>query len=149
MDQKQKILNIIKWLSALGILSALYSLYEYYWGDSDAFCNINSTFSCSAVYDSGYSGIFGIPVSLFGVLGFGAIFICAAWGMQGKNTHKWLLPMTSVFAIFSLYFIYLSAFIIKSWCVACIISWIIIWALFVLSLELRKIIKSSPQAISK
>lgn len=140
MNQElRKILNIIKWLSIFGILSAIYSLYEYYFGNSSAFCNINSTFSCFNVYHSGYSEIFGIPVSLYGLIGFALIFICAAWGMEGKNTHKWLLPMTSVFAVFSLYFIYLSAFVIKSWCVACIISWIIIWALFILSLFLNKI----------
>lgn len=148
MNQESiKILNIIKWLSFAGILVAGYSLYEYYFSDGNALCDINSTFSCSTVYGSGYSAIFGIPVSLFGIIGFGAIFICAAWSLNGKNTHKFLLPMTFAFAASTLYFAYISAFVINVWCVACITSWIIIWMLFVLSIKLKKLSKLSPQAI--
>lgn len=136
--EKQKILNIIKWLSFAGIIVAGYSLYEYYSGDGNALCDINSTFSCYSVYRSGYSEIFGIPVSLLGVIGFGSIFICAAWSLQGRNTHKFLLPLASLSLLSVLYFAYLSAFVINVWCPSCIVSWIIIIAIFFYSLRLRK-----------
>lgn len=136
--EKQKILNIIKWLSFAGILVAGYSLYEYYFSSGNAFCDINSTFSCYGVYHSGYSEIFGIPVSLLGIIGFGLIFVCSAWSLQGKNTHKLLLPLTSLSLLSVIYFAYLSAFVINVWCPSCIISWIIIVILFIYSLKLRK-----------
>lgn len=146
-QESKKILNIIKCLSFAGILVAGYSLYEYYLSDGNALCDINSMFSCSAVYGSGYSAIFGIPVSLFGIIGFGAMFICAALSLNGKNVHKFILPMISAFAVSTLYFVYISALVINVWCVACITSWVIIWLLLVLSIKLKKISKSSSQAI--
>lgn len=145
MDSKNKILNTIKYLSLVGIIVAGYSLYEYYFSSGSAFCDINSTFSCYGVYHSGYSEIFGIPVSLLGIIGFGLIFICAAWslqglpaGRQGKNTHKLLLPLTSLSLLSVIYFAYLSAFVINVWCPSCIISWIIIVILFIYSILLEK-----------
>lgn len=135
--EKHKILNIIKWLSFAGIIVAGYSLYEYYQGDGNALCDINSTFSCYGVYHSGYSEIFGIPVSLLGIIGFGLIFICAAWSLNGKNTHRLLLPLASLSLLSVLYFAYLSAFVINVWCPSCIISWLIIISLFIFSVKLK------------
>ena len=145
MDSKNKILNTIKWFSIAGIIVASYSLYEYYYGTAESFCNINSTFSCYNVYHSGYSEVFGLPISLYGFIGFGLISICSIWSLEGKNTHKFLLPLTSISLLSVIYFAYLSAFVIRVWCPACIVSWIIIAVLFVLSL---KLIKLSPQADS-
>lgn len=139
MDPKQKILNIIKWFSLAGIISAGYSFYEFYFVSADSFCNINLKFNCAAAIQGGYSDIFGIPVALFGIIGFGLIFICSTLSIQGKNTHKFLLPLTSIFLLSVLYFAYLSAFVVGVWCPSCIISWTIIAVLFVLSLWLRRI----------
>lgn len=135
---QQKILNTIKWLSFIGMFVAGYSLYGYYFGDQSGLCNINSTFSCYSVYHSGYSEIFGIPVSLIGIIGFGLIFICSAWSLQGKNTHKFLLPFASISLLSVIYFAYLSAFVIGVWCPSCIVSWVIIIVIFFYSLKLRK-----------
>lgn len=143
MVDKQKILNIIKWLSLAGIIVAGYSLYEYYFGAPSDFCNINEVFNCYQVVKSGYSDILGVPIALFGMIGFGLIFICSTWSMGGKNTHEFLLPLTFVSLISVFYFMYLSAFVIRAWCPSCIASWIIIVILFLLSLKLRKLIKLS------
>lgn len=147
MVDKQKILNIIKWLSLAGIVVAGYSLYEYYFGAPSDFCNINEVFNCYQVAKSGYSDILGIPIALFGIIGFGLIFTSATWNREGKNMHKFLLPLTSLSLLSVFYFIYLSAFVIRVWCPSCVASWIIIVILFLLSLKLRKLIKLSSQTI--
>lgn len=137
MVSKQKLLNIIKWLSLAGIFISGYSLYEYYYGTAESLCNINATFSCLAAYQSGYAAILGVPLALWGIIGFGFIFVCAAWSMQGKNTHKLLLPLTTIAFLGVLYLAYVSAFIIRVWCPTCIATWAIIVVLFVLSLKFR------------
>lgn len=140
--RRNKILKIIQYLSLAGIAVAAYSLYEYYFSNGSALCDINATFSCYDVYSSGYSEIFGIPVALIGIIGMGLIFICAAWSLEGKNTHKFLLPLTSLSLASVLYFVYLSAFVIKVWCPTCIVSYGIIFLLFILTVFLKRDINS-------
>ncbi|KKQ40569.1 MAG: Vitamin K epoxide reductase [Parcubacteria group bacterium GW2011_GWD2_38_12] len=135
---KEKVLKLIKILSFIGIIVASYSLYEYYFGAPSDFCNINEAFNCYQVAKSGYSDILGVPIALFGMIGFGLIFTCAAWNREGKNMHKFLLPLTLLSLLSVFYFIYLSAFVIHVWCPACIVSWIIIVTLFILSVLLGK-----------
>ncbi|KKP98594.1 MAG: hypothetical protein US79_C0002G0144 [Parcubacteria group bacterium GW2011_GWC1_38_17] len=135
---KEKVLKLIKILSFIGIIVASYSLYEYYFGVPSDFCNINEAFNCYQVAKSGYSDILGVPIALFGMIGFGLIFTCAAWNREGKNMHKFLLPLTLLSLLSVFYFIYLSAFVIHVWCPACIVSWIIIVTLFILSVLLGK-----------
>lgn len=125
---KEKILNIIRYLSLAGIVVAGYSLYQSYFGDQSAFCNINSTLNCFNAYHSGYSKIFGLPIALYGLIGFGLIFV---------SSTRFLLPLTFISFALSFYFFYLSAFVIKSWCIVCIVSWVIIWMLFVLAMKIK------------
>lgn len=140
MDSKNKILNIIKYLSLVGIVVALYSLYEYYYGTVNSFCNLSSKFSCYAVYQSGYSAIFGVPVALLGIIGYGFIFTLSHWGVSGKiSRFQDLVFATSLLAvIFSGRLVYISGFIIKAWCPSCIISYVIILAIFVCAIFLKR-----------
>ena len=140
---QQQILNIIKCLSLVGMVVALYSLYEYYYGTIDSFCNISSRFSCYAVYQSEYSAIFGVPVALIGIIGYGFIFTLSHWGVSGKiSRFQDLIFVTSLLAvIFSGRLVYISGFVTKVWCPSCIISYVIILAIFVCAVILKQKIK--------
>jgi len=116
---KEKVLKLIKILSFIGIIVASYSLYEYYFGVPSDFCNINEAFNCYQVAKSGYSDILGVPIALFGMIGFGLIFTCAAWNREGKNMHKFLLPLTLLSLLTALGFLF---YIFKRICYSRLVS---------------------------
>lgn len=141
---KNKILKAISFLSFAGILVASYSLYGYFFGSVDSFCNINATFNCSAVINSGYSDIFGIPVALMGLFGYVAILFLSRYNLNGKilNSQNLILGIIVSATLFSGYLAFISGFVIKVWCPTCIISYGIILALFVLAILLKKDVNS-------
>ncbi len=69
---------VILVLSALGIVLSVYLTYLYYSKAETAFCIAGS--GCDFVRESPYSTILGIPVAIFGVIGYS----------QGRCRH--LLP---------------------------------------------------------
>lgn len=139
MNKKEKILKIIISLSFLGVLVALYALYEYYFGSADSICNINSKFSCTAVNQSGYSDIYGIPVSVFGVFGYALIATVASKREKCKlgNYKNILLGLSAFSFLFSIYLAAISAFVIKVWCPTCIVSYFIILILLICAIILK------------
>ncbi len=137
---KNKILKVISFLSFAGILVASYSLYGYFFESADSLCNINATFNCSAVINSGYSDIFGIPVALIGLIGYAMILLLSRYNLNGKifNSQNLILGIIIPATLFSGSFAFISGFVIKVWCPTCIVSYVIILALLVLSLMLKK-----------
>ena len=67
--KREKTLKIIFLLAILGILVSSYLTYIYY-SEKYSSCELSETFSCSAVSKSQYGEILGIPVSLFGIVGY-------------------------------------------------------------------------------
>src|SRR4029078_12239570 len=65
-------------LALVGLGASLVAVYVHYHLMYDpnytSFCDINSSVSCSEVYRSRFSTVFGIPVSIFA----GIWFMCAA-----------------------------------------------------------------------
>lgn len=91
---------------------------------------------CQTVATSPYSRIFGIPLALFGFF----FYITAVGLLVGalKNGSR-LLPRLLIAVTFlgfiaSLYFMYLQAFVIRSWCEYCIFSAISSSLLFILAI---------------
>lgn len=138
--KKEKIFKIIYWLSLFGIIVASYSLYEYYYGTADGFCNINERFSCFAVYKSGYSAIFGVPIALLGVIGYGIFFTLSHWGLSGRmlKVSNLIFSLALMSVVFSGYLAYVSGFVIKVWCPTCVASYVLTLAVFACSVVLKK-----------
>lgn len=137
---KNKILKAISFLSFAGILVASYSLYGYFFGSADSLCNINATFNCSAVINSGYSDIFGVPVALIGLVGYVVILFLSRYDFKGKilNSQNLILGITIPAVLFSGYLAFISGFVIKVWCPTCMVSYGIILTLFVLAVLLKR-----------
>lgn len=103
---------------------------------------------CDEVAKSEHSVLFGIPLSAYGMafyLGIGILTLLYA------DTKKFLfaklmLGATTLGFLMSLYFIYVQKFLIKAFCIYCIISAIISTALFALGVTMyRKLrVQSSP-----
>ncbi|MDP2666019.1 MAG: vitamin K epoxide reductase family protein [Candidatus Diapherotrites archaeon] len=103
--------------------------------DTSTACPIGG--NCDFVNNSVYSEMFGIPVSVFGILGF-AFFFLIAWG----GWHKRLAQETALKIIAiagglmflgAMYFVYLMLYVLDAICTWCIFSHtvlllIVLWA---------------------
>jgi uncharacterized membrane protein len=96
-----------------------------------SFCALSAHFDCAHVAVSKYGIILGIPLPLWGVVGFVAIAL-AAW-----RRSQWLLPLTSVAALASVVLIGVSAFALGAFCLLCEGVHLVSFALFLLAWRAR------------
>jgi uncharacterized membrane protein len=98
---------------------------------------------CDKVLNSPWGSVFGQPLSLFGLLAYGAVLVMALLPLVLKgeartrvNGLSWwgLFLLSAGMAIFSLVLVGVMAFQIKAFCTFCLMSALISVALFVLSL---------------
>ncbi|MGE5446136.1 MAG: vitamin K epoxide reductase family protein [Ignavibacteriales bacterium] len=126
---------IILVLSALGIVLSGYLTYLYYTKARATFCAADS--GCDTVRESPYSAILGIPVAVFGVIGYLSIFISSFISVSYRA--KWVLLYFFSLAgfVFSAYLTYIELFVIKAFCPYCVASAFIITGILI-TLLLRK-----------
>jgi uncharacterized membrane protein len=70
-----------KWviiLAIIGVGLAVYLYYEYAVQETFGVCNINEVFNCEPITKGDLAELYGIPVSLIGLVGYLAILI-SAW----------------------------------------------------------------------
>jgi uncharacterized membrane protein len=95
---KEKYFGWIKILAVIGILLALFLLWERYFTPTFQPCNINSTVNCNAVISGEVSNTLGIPTPLIGLIGYITILFAAF-----KKNAKLVLGMASFGLAFCLY----------------------------------------------
>ncbi|MBE9039461.1 vitamin K epoxide reductase family protein [Oscillatoriales cyanobacterium LEGE 11467] len=113
-------------------------------GDISGVC---ASGGCDAVLSSPYATVFGLPLTLFGFLGYTAMTVFALSPLlvspdKNKKLHAQLDRWTGLFlflggtamVIFSSYLMYLLATEIKAVCIYCITSAIFSLSLFILSI---------------
>jgi uncharacterized membrane protein len=94
---------------------------------------------CSTVNASVYSTFYGIPVALIGVGGYLAILAVLLLELRGDKLLKDNGPLM-VFGLsvggfgFTLYLVYIEAFVLKAWCPFCVTSQITMTILFILAI---------------
>jgi uncharacterized membrane protein len=99
------------------------------------------TGSCETVQASRYAELLGVPVALYGVAGYGALF---AIGLAGLDPARALDPrLTRLLAAlatagfsFSMYLTAIELFVLHAVCRWCVASAVIMTAIWVLSLSL-------------
>ena len=133
MDKKLYWLSV--GLATLGLLVSIY-MTIYKLTSNNSMCLGSG--DCSTVNSSPYSEIYGIPVALFGVLGYGSILglllIKKQFGkfiFENKTLGIFGLAVTG-FA-FTLYLVYLEIYVIKAICPFCVTSQISMSILFVVT----------------
>ena len=121
---------------AMGVTA--YLVYLHYEPSASEFCNLNAQFNCDIVNKSQWSyiaiGSLEIPVSIFGFLYYMGIFI-GSLGLARKvnfaSIHKYLEPInvirlmrwfTYVGVVFTLYLTYIETFVLKTYCLFCVIQ---------------------------
>jgi len=134
--------NIWNWLiafSILGIGLASYLLYNYYAVVPSTFCNISSGVNCNAVTKGTLSLFFGIPVAVWGLIGYAFILFASL-----TKRKKLAFGMATFGMLFCLRITILELFFVKIICPVCLACQFDMLFLFLLGLQLNyKLIKSS------
>ena len=130
-------------LAVVGILvSAYMTIYKL--TDNQSMCLGNG--GCSVVNSSIYSEVYGIPVAVIGIGGYGVIL--AILLLQGRsqflqdNGVLLAFGLTLAGFIFTLYLIYVELALIHALCPFCITSQITITILFILAVT--RLIREPP-----
>ncbi len=129
----KKVASSIFVLSLLGLAISIYSFLHNQGFAPGEFCTLSDTVNCDIVNKGPFSWIFGVPVSLIGVIGY--LFSAIASGMkirrpQDKSLSIFLLLSSIGGLLFSIYLSNLEAFVLHAWCVLCVTSQILILLIF-------------------
>lgn len=119
----------------LGLLDALYLLIYKLTGNS-RMCLGNG--GCHDVNFSPYSEIYGIPISVFGLVAYLAVLCILVLEDRLKIAYEFgplaIFGISLVGVVFSAYLTYLELYIIHAVCPFCVISAILITLLFILAI---------------
>lgn len=132
-DARARFLFVIALLSLVGVVLSAFSLQRHYAKSDTTFCDFNQTFSCDIVNRSEYSEIVGIPVAGIGVVGYAALLLLSTLWRSRPETPTRLLATAVAGFIFALYLTYLEAYDLKTWCILCLGSQLVISLITVLS----------------
>jgi uncharacterized membrane protein/protein-disulfide isomerase len=145
----------------LGLLASSSSAYVHYRLLNDpgytSFCGISETWNCETVYESRYGAFRGIPVAVGGLIWFvGATLLSLAiWRRRdGVASHavprgrkapsrpvttfadhaqSYLFVWSIVGLSFVLYLAYASFFVLKTYCVLCLLTYVAVIGIFLLA----------------
>jgi uncharacterized membrane protein len=127
-------------LSLAGVfLSTYLAMYKLgYIGELT--CSVGS---CEVVQMSSWAELFGVPVAVWGVAFYAALFVIAYVGTLEKYVHSstismLLLTLTAWGVAFSGWLTYLELFVINAICMWCVVSAILAVVLFALALMERR-----------
>ena len=132
MDKRLKQVIIV--LTVLGVLVSIYmTIYKV--TNNESMC-IGSG-GCSIVNASGYSSVRGIPVAIFGVIGYLSIlallYLETIPGFFQTNGSMLLFTVTLTGFLFTVWLVYVEIALIKAYCPFCITSQISMTLIFILT----------------
>jgi uncharacterized membrane protein len=132
MLTKNNIWKALIVLSVLGILLATYLFYNFLTKPLFESCYFNSRINCDAVTKGSLSTLFGIPVSLIGLLGYITILFSSVF-----KKKLLVLGMSTFGMVFCLFITYQELFILKVICPVCLTCQLVMLVVFILSLVLN------------
>lgn len=115
------LITVLYICSIIGILDTLYLIYHTFHG-TDVACPFFPKEWCRKVQYSQYSKTFGIPNSYLGFLMY-AVILAMTYLFPIGNIPFWPLQVIITFGfLFSLYFLYVQAFLLRAFCTWCVLS---------------------------
>jgi len=124
-------------ITSAGFINMIYLLTAHHRVYTDigyeSFCAISRSINCDTVAQSTHSIVFNVPVALWGLLGhLFILYILLLAGFQSAAKQRmWpLLFWISLGAsLYSLYLAYISTYQIQSYCIMCILGYVVIFAI--------------------
>jgi uncharacterized membrane protein/protein-disulfide isomerase len=103
-----------------------------------SFCDINTTVSCTQVYLSRYSTMYGVPVAIYAAIFFTAALLLIVAGSVGPQVVResvpgYLFALSTAGLAVVLYLGYISFAVLKTYCVLCLTSDAAVVGLFLVS----------------
>jgi uncharacterized membrane protein len=139
--RRRLLLSITTFFSVLGIADSLY-LAEHALAGTPLSCGIGSgaLTGCNIVAQSAYSHIFGIPLGVYGLVFYLAIFVLSlmARNRQTSRVMRSLFLSGVAGMLLSFYFLWLQVFVIDAICIYCLASFVFAAAVFVSTLLLLR-----------
>lgn len=123
----------VKFLAVLGIILAVYLLWQQNFRPAFQLCTINETVNCDAIISGEVAKTFGISTPLIGLVGYVVILLSA---VLKKKTL--LLGMTCFGLVFCLWIAYKELFELGVICPVCIMCQVLMILVFTLAVMLRK-----------
>ena len=136
-------------LAFFGLADSLY-LAQHQENGTPLLCNVQNLSGCNIVAASEYSRLFGIPLSEYGVVFYGILFVLAA--LELVLFDQFVRRVLQIFSLLgvlaSLYFTFVQAFLIGAFCIYCSVSALItllvlVCASFIEPLRARTSVPSS------
>lgn len=126
----KKVVVFISSLCVAGFVVALYLAWLHHQVHSNpsfhSFCAMSDAFNCETVAESPYSVFLGLPIAVWGLLGYTFMFFCASIGVGRYNNAGayLLLLIASTFSVLSSVVLALiSHCIICSFCIMCCVTY--------------------------
>lgn len=138
-----KNMSLIQIFATIGLLDSAYLSYIKL-ANTNIYCTPGLG-HCDVVNASQWSYLWGIPIAVFGVVGYAAILLLITFGNRNKtlapNVYLMLFGISLTGFLFSLYLTYLEIFILKTICQWCVLSSLTMTAIFILSI-IRLVVQS-------
>jgi protein-disulfide isomerase/uncharacterized membrane protein len=114
-----------------GLMSSVYLAVSHYRVYTDivyeSFCAISRSLNCDTVSQSPYSILLGVPVSVWGIVGYSffLIILSFSWFSRDEKRRVWtlLFVIALLFSGYSGVLALISTYIIHSYCIVCIFSY--------------------------
>jgi uncharacterized membrane protein len=110
---------------ALSLVLEVFHVRAYLVPSASAFCALGERLDCTSVALSRFSVMLGVPVALWGALGFVAILVAA------YRRSRWLLVLTGLSALASLALLAIEVVVIGALCLLCeavhLVSFVLFW----------------------
>lgn len=125
-------------LSLVGFFVSLYLLL-YKWGAFGTLACLGGA-DCETVQASPYAEFLGLPVALWGVGGYLLLFLGGLLSLRqrgwGRNMDLAMAILSGLGFLFSTYLTGIEVFVLRAICSWCVVSYLLITAVFLLSLFL-------------
>lgn len=132
-------------IALTGFIDSVYLSVSHYRNYMDmgyhSFCAISRAINCDTVSQSPYSIFMGVPIPVWGVMGYCFFLFLLAFAGFAESRYKrvWTLMMlvSLVFCIYSAILAFVSSYFIHSYCIMCILSYAVNLALLFYSWIIR------------
>ena len=98
-------------------------------------CNINPVLSCGSVMKTEQASLFGVPNTIFGLMGFTALITFGFLQISGAKFKKWIwqsAQLISTFGVIFMHYLFIQGvFRINAICPWCFVTWMITIPIFV------------------
>ncbi len=113
-------------------------------------CDVNQTFNCSDIALSSYSHLLGVPMSVWGLIGYAGFLCLQLWGLAPDRGRRWPSGLYWLLSVFTLLttaaLFYVAEFVVHAWCIGCITLYVVNVSLFLLATWL---LLRDPGALSR